>query len=180
MYRNLEIPEVVLFTPRRFEDSRGHFCVTYNQKEFAAAVGGDGAFVQDNESLSRRGVLRGLHYQLGAAQDKLVRACRGEIFDVAIDLRRNSPTFGKWVGEVLSEGNGAQLWVPKGFAHGFLVLSETAVVSYKVTDYWSPQDERCIQWNDPDLAIQWPNVGCEIILSPKDAVGMSFADAEYF
>lgn len=179
MHKCLEILDVILFEPRKFSDNRGHFSVTYNKRELDDVVGREINFVQDNQSKSTRHVLRGLHYQIQSAQDKLVSVTDGEIFDVAIDLRKDSPTFGQWVGEKLSEENGRQLWVPKGFAHGFLALSETASVAYKVTDFWSPADERCLIWNDPDVAIEWP-LETSPILSGKDAQGQAFSEIEYF
>lgn len=178
-HRRLSIPDVIAFEPKRFGDGRGYFMVTYNKEEFCEVVGQDIDFVQDNESRSAENVLRGLHYQIGSPQDKLVRVVEGEIFDVAVDLRVGSSTFGKWAGESLSGENGRQLWVPKGFAHGFFVLSRFATVSYKVTDYWSQADERCIRWDDPDVNIDWPR-DVTPLLSPKDAAGTSFSNAEYF
>jgi dTDP-4-dehydrorhamnose 3,5-epimerase len=174
------IPAVMLLEPKVFGDDRGFFMETFNALTFRALTGCNKPFVQDNHSRSVRGVLRGLHYQIGAhPQDKLVRAVSGEIFDVAVDIRRGSPTYGQWVGEVLSAENKRQLWVPVGFAHGFLVLSETAEVIYKVTDYYDPAGERAIRWDDRDLAIRWPYQGAPQ-LSGKDAVAASFADAEVF
>lgn len=178
-YKKLSIEDVILLEPKVFRDDRGFFCVTYNDREFAEIVGRHVAFVQDNLSGSHKGVLRGLHYQVASPQDKLVRVVRGEVFDVAVDLRRDSPTFGKWVGETLSEENGRQLWVPKGFAHGFVVLSDFAQFAYKVSDYWAPADERCIVWDDPDLAIEWP-ISVPPIVSDKDRVGSRIKDAEIF
>jgi dTDP-4-dehydrorhamnose 3,5-epimerase len=179
MHRKLSIPDVVLLEPKRYFDDRGYFTVTHNKDELSNIVGRNVEFVQDNESQSIENVLRGLHYQISSAQDKLVRTISGGIFDVAVDLRRGSETFGHWVGEVLSEDNGHQLWIPKGFAHGFLVLSKTAKVSYKVTNYWSPKDERCIRWDDPDLKIDWPIKGA-VLLSEKDAAGSRLSEAEIF
>ena len=165
----LAISDVVLLEPKVFGDERGFFYESYNQQAFQQATGLDVTFVQDNHSRSARNVLRGLHYQLPPkAQGKLVRAVVGEVFDVAVDLRENSPTFGQWVGEKLSAENKRMMWVPPGFAHGFLVLSEYAEFLYKTTDYYAPEFERSILWNDPDLAIKWPLSG-EPVLSAKDA-----------
>jgi dTDP-4-dehydrorhamnose 3,5-epimerase len=179
MHKRLSIPDVVLLQPKRFFDERGYFTVTYNKAELSEIVGRNVEFVQDNESQSIENVLRGLHYQLASAQDKLVRVTSGEIFDVAVDLRIGSQTYGRWVGEILSEENGNQLWIPKGFAHGFLALSRIAKVSYKVTNYWSPDDERCIRWDDPDLSVDWPKTGAPIV-SEKDRAGNLLAEAECF
>lgn len=174
----LAIPEVVLIEPKVFGDARGFFFESFNAAAFAAATGVTAAFVQDNHSRSARGVLRGLHYQLPPqAQGKLVRVVQGEVFDVAVDIRRASPTFGHWVGARLSAENHHQLWVPPGFAHGFLVLSESAEFLYKTTDYYAPALERCIAWNDPDLAVDWPLESVPL-LSVKDAAGLPLAAAE--
>ena len=171
----LAIPDVLLIEPRVFGDERGFFFESFNQRAFNEAVGADVLFVQDNHSRSVRNVLRGLHYQLAPkAQGKLVRASVGEVFDVVVDIRENSPTFGRWVAETLSADNKRQLWIPPGLAHGFLVLSEVAEFLYKTTDYWDSSLERCIQWDDPDLAIEWPLVG-EAVLSPKDRAGSLFS-----
>ncbi len=168
----LAIPDVILLEPRVFGDDRGFFFESYNRQAFREATGVDPDFVQDNHSRSVKGVLRGLHYQLPPkAQGKLVRATVGEVFDVAVDIRPGSATFGKWVGEVLSAENKRQMWVPPGFAHGFLTLSETAEFLYKTTDYYSPEHERCIRWDDPTLRIQWPLSGLPS-LSSKDANGI--------
>ncbi|WP_447992162.1 dTDP-4-dehydrorhamnose 3,5-epimerase [Achromobacter spanius] len=176
----LAIPDVVLFEPKVFGDERGFFMESFNQAVFNKLTGLDVNFVQDNHSKSSQGVLRGLHYQLAPkSQGKLVRAVRGAVFDVAVDIRKRSPTFGQWVGAELSEANHQQLWVPPGFAHGFVVLSESAEFLYKTTDYYAPDLERSILWNDPDLAIEWPN-GIKPQLSPKDEQGRRFKDAEYF
>lgn len=176
----LEIPEVLLIEPRLFEDDRGFFFESFNKARFAEAVGGAPEFVQDNHSRSQRGVLRGLHYQLPPrAQGKLVRAVVGEIYDVAVDIRRASATFGCWVGMRLSAENRRQLWIPPGFAHGFVALSDHAELLYKTTDFYAPELERCVIWNDPDLAIRWP-VPEAIRLSPKDEAGRAFARAELF
>ncbi|MEN3296423.1 MAG: dTDP-4-dehydrorhamnose 3,5-epimerase [Burkholderiales bacterium] len=175
----LAIPDVVLFEPRVFGDDRGFFYESFNQRQFNEAVGRQVTFVQDNHSRSARGVLRGLHYQVKQPQGKLVRVVRGAVFDVAVDLRRSSPTFGQSVGMELSEDNQQQLWVPPGFGHGFLVLSEFADFQYKTTDYYAPEHERCIAWNDPTLAIQWPLQTAPLI-SAKDSGGSSFLQAEVF
>jgi dTDP-4-dehydrorhamnose 3,5-epimerase len=164
-----DLPGVWILEPRVFEDPRGHFFEAFNDRTLAA-LGLERRFVQDNESFSRRGVLRGLHYQLGRPQAKLVRAVRGEVFDVAVDVRLGSPTFGRWTGAILSEDNRRQVFIPEGFAHGFYVLSETAVVLYKCSDFYTPTEERGVAWNDPRLAIAWPLVpGTVPLLSPRDA-----------
>ncbi|MFZ5567195.1 MAG: dTDP-4-dehydrorhamnose 3,5-epimerase [Pseudomonadota bacterium] len=173
------IPEVLIIEPKVFGDARGFFFESYNARAFAQATGLDVNFVQDNHSRSARGVLRGLHYQLKQAQGKLVRVVRGSVFDVAVDLRRSSPTFGQWVGAELSEHNHRQLWVPPGFAHGFLVTSESADFLYKTTDYYAPEHERCIAWNDPAIGIEWPLDGAPA-LSAKDQQGVPLAQAEVF
>lgn len=168
----LAIPEVILFAPRVFGDERGFFFESYNQRAFQEATGLSSDFVQDNHSRSTRGVLRGLHYQIEPrAQGKLVRVVAGAVFDVAVDIRAGSPTFGHWVGEELSADNKRQLWIPPGFAHGFLTLSESAEFLYKTTDFYSPEHERCIAWDDPDLAIDWPLEGLSPRLSDKDLRG---------
>lgn len=176
---NTTIRDVKLVRPRRFGDERGWFAELFNAKMFASAGLPDN-FVQDNQSFSRRGVLRGLHYQLGQPQGKLVRALSGHIWDVAVDLRRDSPDFGKWTAVDLRGDEVQFLWIPEGFAHGFIVLSETASVFYKTTDYYYPQGERCIRWNDPTLAITWPldDIG-EPLVSAKDAAGSRFDDADF-
>jgi dTDP-4-dehydrorhamnose 3,5-epimerase len=176
------IPEVLVLEPKVFSDTRGFFLETFNRKVFHDATGVDADFVQDNHSRSARGVLRGLHYQIQQPQGKLVWVVRGSVFDVAVDLRRSSPTFGRWVGDVLSEENRRQLWIPEGFAHGFLVLSEYADFLYKTTDYYSPEHERCIAWDDPQLNITWPlEAGTgEPVISAKDRSGAAFADAQMF
>lgn len=167
---------VLVIEPRVFGDERGFFFESFNQRAFDEAAGAHVDFVQDNHSKSSRNVLRGLHYQLPPkAQGKLVRVVQGEVFDVAVDLRKNSKTFGQWVGETLSAENKKQLWIPAGFAHGFLTLSETAEFLYKTTDYYSPEHERCIRWDDPGLAIQWPLLHSPTI-SDKDKSGISFAE----
>ena len=175
----LAIPEVILFEPRVFGDDRGFFFESFNQAKFEAAIGRQVNFVQDNHSRSVKNVLRGLHYQIQQPQGKLVRVVQGEVFDVAVDIRKSSPSFGKWVGEILSAENKRQMWVPEGFAHGFVVLSDTAEFLYKTTDYYAPEHERCIAWNDPDLAIDWPISG-QPSLSAKDAKGNSLTGAEVF
>ena len=173
------IPDVVLLEPKVFGDSRGFFYESFNQQAFREATGVQCDFVQDNHSRSSQGVLRGLHYQLPPrAQGKLVRVVRGAVFDVAVDIRKGSPTFGQWVGALLTEDNHRQLWVPPGLAHGFLVLSESADFLYKTTDYYSPEHERCICWDDPQLAIAWPAVEAAIQLSAKDQAGRWFAEAD--
>lgn len=174
------IPDVLLVEPKVFGDERGFFFESFNQRAFRLASGLAGDFVQDNHSKSAKGVLRGLHYQIRQPQGKLVRVIAGEVFDVAVDIRRRSPTFGKWVGQVLSGENKMQLWIPPGFAHGFVVLSETAEFLYKTDDYWAPEHERCIAWDDPVLGIEWPLGGQLPRLSAKDAAGMSFESADVF
>jgi len=171
---------VLVVEPRVFGDHRGFFMESFNRREFADATGCGAEFVQDNHSRSGRGVLRGLHYQINQPQGKLVRAIAGTIFDVAVDVRKSAPTFGKWVGVELSAESHRQLWVPAGFAHGFLVMSESADVVYKTTDYYAPEHERCILWNDPAIGIDWPDgVACPL-LSSKDAAGVRLADADVF
>jgi dTDP-4-dehydrorhamnose 3,5-epimerase len=175
-----EIPDVICIQPRIFEDHRGFFLETYQAEKFSQA-GIDCQFVQDNHSRSKQGILRGLHYQVRHVQGKLVRAVVGEIFDVAVDIRRSSPTFGKWIGVVLSAQNKQQLWVPPGFAHGFYVMSDWAEVLYKTTDVYDPQAERCIAWDDPTLNIAWPTFSNDgPVLSPKDLNGTLFEEAEVF
>ncbi|WP_047933337.1 dTDP-4-dehydrorhamnose 3,5-epimerase [Pseudomonas putida] len=176
----LTIPEVFLFTPKVFGDDRGFFYESFNARVFSEVTGLQPDFVQDNHSRSVKGVLRGLHYQLSPhAQGKLVRVVQGEVFDVAVDIRRSSPTFGKWVGAVLSAENKQQLWIPTGFAHGFITLSETAEFVYKTTDFYSAKSERCIAWNDPQIAIEWPFEG-EPLLSAKDQQGVALCQADVF
>ena len=172
------LPEVLVIEPRVFGDDRGHFYESYNERELEK-LGLRAHFVQDNHSRSARNVLRGLHYQIRQVQGKLVRVTAGEVYDVAVDLRRGSPTFGRWVGFALSAENRRMCWVPPGFAHGFLVVSDYAEVQYKTTDYWAPQHERCIIWNDPALGIPWPLKG-EPVLSQKDRVGLPLREAEVF
>ena len=176
----LSISDVVLLEPKVFGDARGFFFESFNQKAFNAATGTDHQFVQDNHSRSTKGVLRGLHYQSQQPQGKLVRVVQGAVFDVAVDIRRSSPTFGQWVGVELSADNHRQLWVPPGLAHGFLVLSDTADFLYETTDYYAPEHERCIAWNDPALAIVWPDMGMAPCLSGKDQRGLGLAEAPVF
>jgi dTDP-4-dehydrorhamnose 3,5-epimerase len=173
------LPEVKLIEPKVFGDARGFFYESFNSREFAEQVESGVEFVQDNHSRSAKGVLRGLHYQIQHPQGKLVRVVEGEVFDVAVDIRKSSPNFGKWVGVNLSADNHRQLWVPPGFAHGFVVLSETAQFLYKTTDYWYQAHERSIVWNDPDIGIEWP-IGFEPILAAKDAAGSRLSGAEVF
>lgn len=174
-----EIPDVLIIEPKVFGDTRGFFFESFNTQAFNAATGLSPTFVQDNHSRSAKNVLRGLHYQIRQPQGKLVRVAVGEVFDVAVDLRKNSPTFGKWTGTTLSAENKRMLWVPEGFAHGFLVLSESADFLYKTTDYYAPAHERCLAWNDPALNIHWPLTG-EPILAAKDIAGKRLQDAEVF
>ncbi|GAC1414721.1 MAG: dTDP-4-dehydrorhamnose 3,5-epimerase [Burkholderiaceae bacterium] len=190
-----KIPGVLLFKPEVFGDARGFFYESYNQRAFEAALNGVGGatlgespatssrsqlhFVQDNHSRSARNVLRGLHYQIRQPQGKLVRVIAGEVFDVAVDLRASSPMFGKWVGMILSDQNRLQAWIPPGFAHGFVVLSETAEFLYKTTDYWAPEHERCVAWDDSSIGIVWPMRDAPL-LSTKDRAGVALADAETF
>ena len=175
----LAIPDVILIEPKVFGDDRGFFFESFNEAKFEAAIDRQVAFVQDNHSRSVRNVLRGLHYQIQQPQGKLVRVVQGEVFDVAVDIRKSSPTFGHWLGEILSAENKRQLWVPEGFAHGFVVLSDTAEFLYKTTNYYAPEHERTIAWNDPAIAIQWPIDG-EPVLSAKDQQGKPLAVAEHF
>ncbi len=175
-----EIPDVVLLKPKVFGDERGFFMETYRASEFTEHCS-ERPFVQDNHSSSSQGVLRGLHYQMEQTQGKLVRVVKGEVFDVAVDMRKSSPTFGQWVGAVLSESNKHQLWVPEGFAHGFYVISEMVEFVYKCTDYYMPETERSLLWNDPTVGIEWPLVGATAPeVSTKDAAGANWAEAEYF
>ncbi len=174
-----EIPDVLILEPIVHDDPRGFFYESFNSKTFMEQTGLNPVFVQDNHSRSVRHVLRGLHYQIKQPQAKLVRVIVGEVFDVAVDLRPSSPTFGRWVGIPLSATNKRQVWVPVGFAHGFLVLSEFAECLYKTTDYWSPQDERCLIWNDPDVAVTWPIKG-KPVQSRKDSAGAPLKDCELF
>ena len=174
------IEGLLVIEPRVFGDDRGFFMESWNQRSFRELTGVQEGFVQDNHSRSGRGVLRGLHYQLRQPQGKLVRVVQGEVFDVAVDVRRSSPTFGRWHGVILSESNRRQFWVPAGFAHGFVVLSESADFLYKTTDYYAPEHERCIAWNDPAVGIDWPLGDIEPKLSAKDQAGLSLAQAEVF
>ena len=173
------IPDVLIIEPKVFRDARGFFHESFNQKTFNEATGTNYQFVQDNHSRSGKGVLRGLHYQIQQPQGKLVRVVRGAVFDVAVDIRKSSPTFGKWVGIELTEENHKQLWVPPGFAHGFLVTSDSAEFLYKTTDYYAPEYERCIAWNDSTLGIQWSQ-SIAPQLSSKDMIGKPFDRAEVF
>ncbi|BAY60725.1 dTDP-4-dehydrorhamnose 3,5-epimerase [Calothrix brevissima NIES-22] len=174
-----EIPDLLVIEPQVFGDERGYFYESYNEKTWREKTGIIEHFVQDNHSRSAKNILRGLHYQIQQPQGKLVRVVVGEVFDVAVDLRKSSPTFGQWVGTNLSAENKRQLWIPVGFAHGFLVLSEYAEFLYKTTNYYAPQHERTLLWNDPDLAIAWP-IQSEPILSAKDKVGTRLQDAEVY
>ena len=173
------LPEVLLIEPRVFQDDRGFFFESFNQNIFFDKLQQEVQFVQDNHSCSRQHVLRGLHYQVQQVQGKIIRVVRGSIFDVAVDIRKSSPTFGQWVGHCLSAENKHQLWIPPGFAHGFLVLSDMADVLYKSSNFYAPQYDRCILWNDPDLSIQWP-LTADPILSAKDAAGKRLKDAEVY
>lgn len=172
------IPDVVILEPRVFGDQRGFFFESFNAQHFSDAIGSAVDFVQDNHSRSAHGVLRGLHYQIKQPQGKLVRVVAGEVFDVAVDIRKSSPTFGRWVGAILSAENKRQMWIPEGFAHGFVVTSESAEFLYKTTDYWAPEHERCIAWDDPAIGIDWPVK--YPMLSEKDQRGRLLADAEVF
>lgn len=173
------ISDVIILEPQVFGDARGFFFESFNQKAFNQNTGLNVQFVQDNHSRSARGVLRGMHYQIHQPQGKLVRVVRGAVFDVTVDIRKSSPTFGQWVGVELTEENHRQLWVPPGFAHGFVVQSESADFLYKTTDYYAPKFERCIRWDDPDIAIDWP-IEAPPIVSVKDALGTSLSSAEVF
>ena len=173
------ISDVIVFEPTVYGDARGAFFESWNQRAFDALVGREVRFVQDNHSISTRNVLRGLHYQVKQPQGKLVRVVSGEVFDVVVDLRRASPTFGRWVGERLSAGNRRMLWVPEGFAHGFVVLSDRVEFLYKTTDYYAPEHERTLLWNDPKVGVRWPIEGAPI-LKPNDAAGTPLAQAETF
>lgn len=174
---NTHIPDLLIIEPDVFNDERGFFYESFNAQEFAALSGIDVEFVQDNHTRSKKSVLRGLHYQVKQPQGKLVRVVSGEVWDVAVDIRRNSATFGQWSGVSLSADNRRQVWIPPGFAHGFLVLSDAAEVLYKTTDYWAPEHERCIRWDDETLAIDWPLEG-EPVLSTKDSFGVRFQEAD--
>ena len=174
-----EIPDVLIIEPKVFGDSRGFFFESFNQRQFEQLTGVAPSFVQDNHSRSARGVLRGLHYQIHQPQGKLVRVTAGEVFDVVVDIRRQSPTFGKWVGAILSAENKRQHWIPPGFAHGFVVLKDNTEFLYKTTDYYAPQHERCIRWDDPTIGIEWPITQAPI-LSGKDQLGLALSQAEVF
>ena len=174
-----KIPDVLIIEPKVFGDDRGFFFESFNQKAFNEATGLNVTFVQDNHSKSAKNVLRGLHYQVQQPQGKLVRVVQGEVFDVAVDIRQGSPTFGQWVGEILSAENKRQLWIPEGFADGFLTLSDKAEFLYKTTDYYAPMHERCIRWDDPEIAVKWPLAGT-FSLSEKDSKGASLSQAEAF
>ena len=176
---NTSIPDILILEPKIFEDNRGFFFESFNQRDFEEASGVVATFVQDNHSRSSRGVLRGLHYQIQRAQGKLVRVTQGAVFDVAVDLRRSSPNFGKWVGVWLTADNKRQLWIPPGFAHGFIVMSEFADFLYKTTDYWTPEFERTLVWNDQSIGIEWP-IERAPILATKDATGKRLVEAEVF
>ncbi len=173
------LQDVLILEPKVFGDTRGFFFESFNARRFAELTGVTTPFVQDNHSRSQKGVLRGLHYQMQQPQGKLVRVVAGDVYDVAVDLRRSSPDFGKWTGITLSAENKRIVWIPAGFAHGFVVLSDSAEFLYKTTDYWAPEHERCIRWNDSSLAITWPVSG-DVLVSAKDAQGVAFADAEVF
>ncbi len=173
------LPEVLILEPKVFGDARGFFFESFNARDFAQCTGLDVSFVQDNHSKSAKGVLRGLHYQIEHPQGKLVRVTQGAVFDVAVDLRRSSPNFGKWEGVLLSENNKRQLWIPPGFAHGFLVTSDSAEFLYKTTDYWHPEHERSLLWNDPAVGVQWPVDGAPL-LAAKDLAALPFADTLSF
>ncbi len=173
------IPDVLILEPKVFRDSRGYFMESWNRKVFQGITGIDKEFVQDNRSQSAQHVLRGLHYQIKQPQGKLFSVTRGKVFDVVVDLRKSSSTFRQWVGVELSNENNRQIWIPEGFAHGFLVLSDYADCFYKTTDYYSPENERCLKWNDPEINITWP-IECAPLVSIKDQAGLSFGDAEHF
>jgi dTDP-4-dehydrorhamnose 3,5-epimerase len=175
----LNIPDVLVFQPKVFADERGFFLESFNQRHFEEAIGRPIQFVQDNHSKSEKNVLRGMHYQIKQAQGKLIRVVSGAVFDVAVDLRQNSPTFGQWVSETLTAENYKQLWIPEGFAHGFVVLSDTAQLLYKTTDFWAPEYEQCIAWDDPKLGINWP-IEADPLLSSKDRQGVAFHQARTF
>ena len=182
MLKVIETPlrGVLLFEPKVFEDPRGFFYESWNERSFAQATGLDVRFVQDNHSLSVKGVLRGIHYQIRHPQGKVIRVVRGEIFDVAVDLRKSSAAFGRWFGVLLSERNRRQLWVPPGFGHGFLSLSDVAEVIYKTTDYWAPEHERTLLWSDPAVGVEWPSCSVKPILSRKDSEGLALQECEVF
>ncbi len=177
--RKTDLPDVLIIEPKVFGDDRGFFYESFNERRFAELTGTSPRFVQDNHSRSSRNVLRGLHYQIRQPQGKLVRVTAGEVFDVAVDMRRSSPTFGRWVGVTLSAENKRQLWIPEGFAHGFVVTSESAEFLYKTTDYWAPEYERSVRWDDPAIGITWPLQGAPL-LSAKDQAGVPLSEAEAF
>lgn len=175
-----KLPEVLILEPRVFTDERDFFLESFNQSDFQLATGLNLNFVQDNHSLSFKGVLRAMHYQVIRPQGKLVRVVSGQVFDVAIDLRKSSPNFGKWVGVELSAENKRQLWIPPGFAHGYLVTSEAAESVYKTTDYWYPENERVLLWDDPEICISWPSISSEIIISAKDQAGKRLSQSDVY
>ena len=177
--KKTDLPDVLIIEPKVFGDDRGFFYESFNERRFAELTGISPRFVQDNHSRSARNVLRGLHYQIRQPQGKLVRVTSGEVFDVAVDMRRSSPTFGRWVGVTLSAENKRQLWIPEGFAHGFVVTSESAEFLYKTTDYWAPEYERSVRWDDPAIGIDWPLQGAPL-LSAKDQAGVALSEAEAF
>jgi dTDP-4-dehydrorhamnose 3,5-epimerase len=174
------IPDLLIIEPKVFDDDRGWFFESFNEKELSAAIGKKITFLQDNHSSSKKGVLRGLHYQMEQTQGKLVRVCQGTVFDVAVDLRQSSKTYGRWIGQELSAKNKKQLWIPSGFAHGFLVLSDEAELLYKTTDYWHPASEQCLMWNDQTLNITWPDLGTPPILNAKDLQGLPWTEAKKY
>jgi dTDP-4-dehydrorhamnose 3,5-epimerase len=174
------ISDLLIIEPKVFDDDRGWFFESFNEKELSAAIGKKITFLQDNHSSSKKGVLRGLHYQMEQTQGKLVRVCQGAVFDVAVDLRQSSKTYGKWVGQELSAENKKQLWIPSGLAHGFLVLSDEAEFLYKTTDYWHPASEQCLMWNDQNLNITWPDLGAPPILNAKDLQGLPWTKAKKY
>ena len=177
----LSIPDILIFEPNVYEDQRGFFFESFNQSEFEKAIGKKITFVQDNHSKSTKGVLRGLHYQMPPkGQGKLIRVIQGEIYDVAVDLRKTSPTFGQWVGEVISAANKKQIWIPEGFAHGFVTLSDDSEILYKATDFYSPIHEQCLIWNDPEINITWPHIENNFIFSQKDTNGMPLSEITLF
>jgi dTDP-4-dehydrorhamnose 3,5-epimerase len=178
-FKKTDLPEVLILEPKVFEDQRGFFYESFNQREFQNITGNDTVFVQDNHSSSSKSVLRGLHYQINKPQGKLVRVSRGVVYDVAVDLRKSSPNFGKWVGVELSSENKRQLWIPAGFAHGFIVISESAEFLYKTTEYWYPEYERTLLWSDPAIGIKWPLTESPI-LAPKDSIGSLLTEADIF
>lgn len=178
--KQTEIPDVLIIEPKVYSDSRGYFFESYNKKDFIDSTGIKANFVQDNQSLSVKGILRGLHYQLNQTQGKLVRVNKGAVFDVAVDLRKSSKTYGMWVGVELTADNKKQLWIPPGFAHGFMALAEQTEFLYKTTDYWDPASECCLRWNDENINIKWPDIGMEPILNDKDQLGLSWFECPKF